>query len=180
MKSILNTSDFIGRVTVYNENGDVAVGRNLVTYAGGDIIAQLLAGNIAYKIQGVAFEYQNTAGTPAPAPAARANTNALLQAYSGSFDYLRGSLVAAPALSASDGNHNSNRALFTALGSGPTGVHGVAFSAAANSKVFAVSLLATPTGAASGDVIYARHILSTPIAAVGAGQVTCVWFTEAL
>jgi hypothetical protein len=70
--------------------------------------------------------------------------------------------------------------LFTALASGPTGVHGVAFSAAANSKVFAVSLLAAPTGAAAGDVIYARHILSTPIAAVGAGQVTCVWTTEAL
>jgi hypothetical protein len=180
MKSILDLTKFIGKVTVRNEAGDEAIGCNLVTYTGGDILAQLLAGNNAYRIQYVAFEYQNTAGAPAPSPAARSNTNALLLAYAGSFGYLRGSLVAAPALSASDVNHNFNRALFTALGSGPVGTNGVAFSAAANSKVFAVSLLAAPTGSASGDIIYARHILSTPIAAVGAGQVTCVWSTEAL
>lgn len=180
MKSVIDTRNFIGRVRVTNEDGFESFGLNLVTYTGGDIIAQLLAGNNAYRIQAVAFEYQNTAGTPSPAAASRSNTNAMLQALSGNFDYLRGALVAAPALSASDGNHNYNKALFTALGSGPTGVHGVSFSAASNSKVYAVSLLATPTGSASGDVIYARHILSTPVAAVGSGQVTCVWDTEAL
>ena len=170
---------FVGHVTVSN-GIETVTGCNLVVYTGGDIIANLLAGNTAWKISQMAFEYQNTTGTPTPAAAARTDTVAsALTALTGAFDYLRGGLIASPLLSAGDANHNSNRAQFTALSTATQGVHGVAFGAASNSKIYAMSLLASPTGVASGDVMYARYILTTPLPAAGAGQVTASWLTEA-
>lgn len=168
-----------GYVTVRNEAGQESQGKNLVTYQGGDIIAQLLAGNVAYKIAYFGFEFQNTAGTPAPSPAARTDNNASLIALTGSFDYLRGALIAAPTFSAGDGNHTANQVTFTALSTASTGVHGVTFSAGSNSKIYAVNLLAAPTGAYTGDLVYARYILGTALPAVGSGQVTGSWMAEA-
>ncbi len=179
MLDLMNAKQLSGRVRVWNEDGDSVEGWNLVTYLGCDCLVRLLAGDITYKIANFAFEYQNTAGTPAPAPAARSDTNALLQALAGSFDYLRGPLVSTPVLSASSGLYNANRATMTALSVATTGVHGVAFSAGSNSKIYSVSLLASPTGAAAGDLIYARYILPSALPAVGSGQVGASWMVGA-
>ena len=152
----------------------------LVTYGGGDIIAQLLAGNSQYKITHMGFEYQNTAGTPAPSPALRTDSvSTILTPLTGSFDYLRGALSSTPYFTAGDANHLYNQAHFTALSVATTGVHGVAFSAGSNSKIYAVSLLAAPTGVATGDIMYARFILATALPAVGSGQVSGAWIAEA-
>lgn len=179
MRDIFPIDCLNGYVVVRNEAGQEVRGKNLVVYQGGDILAQLLAGNILYRISYFGFEYQNTAGTPAPSPAARTDNNASLIALTGAFDYLRGPLIAAPTFSAGDGNHAANQVTFTALANASTGVHGVAFGAGSNSKVYAVDMLATPTGAYTGDLVYARYILGTALPAVGSGQITASWMAEA-
>jgi hypothetical protein len=174
------SSTFKFRNTVRVRSGDrEVVGQNLVVYGGDDVVAALLAGLPAYKISHIAFEYENTAGTPAPAPAARTDSNATLMGLAGNFDYVRAALSAGPLLAASDGNHAGNQVTFTATTTAAIGEHSLAFSAAQNSKVYAVSLLAAPTGLAAGDVMFARWILSTPLPVVGSGQVSATWTVRA-
>lgn len=173
-----------GRGFVRLDTGIVTQGFNLITYQGGDIIAQLVSGNVAYKIAAMWFEFQNS--TPSGIVASRTDTAATVRAaLSTTRDIVRAQMVAQPLLTASDVNHQFNQAQFTAVTTATVGlVNGLAFSSGAGSKVYAVDLVATPisTGAPTdylGDLIYARWIVPTP-AAVTTGQVSCSWITQAL
>jgi len=178
--SILLSDLFRNRITVSNGK-DSVVGFNLVTYAGGDIIAQLLAGNPQYKVSHIAFEYENNAGAVTEAAAARTNSVASqLTALTGIRDYLRAPLSSIPILSAGDVNHTANVATFIATSTATAGIHSVAFGPASNSKIYAVSLLAAPTGVVGGDVMFARYILATVLPSVGSGQVNATWSVAAI
>ena len=169
-----------GYVRVTNEAGDTVEAHNLVTYNGGDIIAQLLAGNDEYRISHMYFAFENTAGSPAPAAAARTDTAATnYHALSSPEDFLRAPVINPPTLAAADANHLYNQATFVAVATDTVGVNGVAFGAASNSKVYAVGLVAAPTGIYTGDLLYANFILPTALAAAGSGQVSATWATEA-
>lgn len=178
--SLLLSKLLSGYVRVWNEDGLVIEGNNLVVYTGGDIIAQLLAGNSEYRISHMYFGYENTAGVPAPAAAARTDTAAsAYHSLAAPEDFLRGPILEPPQLSAGDVNHSSNVATFNAIGVGPTGVLGLAFGPGSNSKVYDIGLVAAPTGVYTGDVLYARYVLPSALPAVGGGQVSATWATEA-
>lgn len=168
-----------GYVRVWNEAGDVVEGRNLVVYTGGDIIAQVLAGNAEYRISHMYFGFENTAGAPVFAAPARSDTVAFFSGLVAPQDYLRADILQPVLLDASDGNHNSNRATFNAISVASVGENGTPFGSASNSKVATLGLVAAPTGDVSGDVLYARYNLATALPAAGGGQVSATWATEA-
>lgn len=169
-----------GRVRIWNEVGDVYESSNLVVYGGADVIARLLAGYDAYKISHICFAFQNTAGSPPVVTPARTDTAA--SAFHGLVapsDFLRVPVLS-PAQIASGGiNYAGNQATFIAIANATVGVNGVPFGSANNSKVFALGIVAAPTGAYAGDVLYAYFGLTTPIAAAGTGQVSATWTLEA-
>jgi len=168
-----------GYVKVWNEAGDVVYGTNLVVYTGGDIIAQLLAGNNEYRISHMYFGYENTAGAPSFAAPARTDTAAFFSGLVAPQDYLRAPTLEPTILTAADANHNYNRATFTSIAVSSVGENGTPFSAGNNSKVATLGLVAAPTGLTAGDVLYARYNLGTALPAAGSGQVSATWATEA-
>lgn len=169
-----------GYVILTNEDGQTVRGDNLIVYHGGDIIAQLLAGNDEYRISHVYFAYENTAGVPTAPAAARSDTVAYFVGLTPPQDYLRAPILDPPIITAGDANHDGNRVTFNSIGSGVTGENGLAFGSASNSKVFSVALVASPTGLIASDVLYARYVLPTALPAVGSGQVSVTWATEAI
>ena len=98
-------------------------------------------------------------------------------------DFLRAPLAANPLVSSTAAEYNGNRVTFHAVTTAANGVlHGAStpFTAGAGSKVMALSLVAS-TGATFGaDILYARHVLSTPLPVSGLGQVSVTWQTEVL
>ena len=169
-----------GRVRVQNEAGQTVESQNLVVYNGGDIIAQLLAGNPEYRISHICFAYENTVGVPAPAAADRTDTAAsVFHSLVPPFDFLRAAVLQPPTLAAADGNHLFNLATFVAIAADAVGVLGLPFGAANDSKIYAVGLVAAPTGVYTDDLLYAHFILPTPLPAAGSGQVSAAWATEA-
>jgi hypothetical protein len=168
-----------GWVRLQNEAGLVVESHNLVVYTGGDIIAGALAGLTGYYINYMYFGYENTAGVPAPPAAARTDTVATFVAYTAPKDYLRTPTLVPPVISTSDVNHNGNVVTFSAIATATVGVNGLAFNAGVNSKVFDVGLVCSPTGLIASDILYAHFILPTALPAVGGGQVSATWATEA-
>ena len=180
MSDIIDLKKFLrGFVRVTNEAGLSVEAHNLVVYTGGDILAQLLAGNPQFRISHIYFGFENTAGVPTFAAPARSDTADFFAALSAPQDYLRAAVLAPVLLEAADGNHNYNRATFTAIAASAVGVNGVSFGAGFNSQVATLGLVAAPTGVVGGDVLYARVNLATPLPAAGSGQVTATWATEA-
>jgi len=180
MSDILTLKKMLtGHVRVWNEVGDSVEMRNLVVYTGGDIIAQLLAGHPEYRISHMYFGFENTAGSPTFAAPNRGDTVTFFSGLSSPQDYIRATILQPVQLDAADGNHNSNRATFSAVASAATGEGGVSFGPGSNSKVGTVGLVAAPTGAVAGDVLYARVNLSPEIPAAGSGQISATWATEA-
>ncbi len=174
-------SSLRGRVRVTNADGFTYESSNLVVYGGGDIIARLLAGYTEYRISHMLFAYHNTAGTADSVVPARTDTVAnKFTALNGTTkDYIRASVLSPAQMSASGVNYSSNQATFVAIANAVTGVKGLAFGAGSNSKVNAIGIVAAPTGAAAGDVLYAHFGLSTAVPAVGSNQVTATWTLEA-
>lgn len=166
-----------GFIRCSNDAGLVVVSHNDVVYQGGDILAKLAAGNSNYKISHMYFEYQNTAGSVTAGTVSRADTAASRQGVSSPYDLIRAPLVAVPNLTAADGNHAFNQATFYALTTATTGLlHGLSFSAGANSKIYAMCLVAAPGGSDQlQDLLYARAILSSPLPVSGSGQVSGAW-----
>lgn len=181
MKSILPIDALYGRVRVTNADGFESYGRNTVVYTGADIVAKLLGGNTSYAISHFYFEYQNTAGTPAPQANGRGLTAATVRSYlTSDKDLIRAQISGTPSPSASSASYNYNQCTFTAVSNATTGLlNGLAFTAAANSKVMAVCMVAAPTGAVAGDVLYARYVLGTAVPVVGGGQVASTWLAGA-
>ena len=167
-----------GRIWVENEDGFRVEATNLVVYTGGDIIAQLLAGNGQYRISHMYFGFEND---PAPtfAPPDRGDTVEFFSTLVSPQDYLRAAIMQPTQIEAADPNHEGNRVIFNAVASGTVGVNGLDFGAAFASHVGTLGLGAAPTGAVAGDVLYARVNLPTPLPAAGSGQVSATWATEA-
>lgn len=157
--------------------------RNLVLYSGADILARLLAGETG-KISHVYIEYENTAGAVSPVPAGRGVTAVDLQSMTPPRDFLRAPLAATPLKYSTDvGSYAGNGVTFHAVTTATQGaLHGALtpFSAGSNSVVMAVSLVAATRGVIAGDLLYARHVLSTPLPVTGLGQVSVTWNTEVL
>lgn len=175
LKQMLN-----GYVRVWNEVGDFVEAHNLVVYTGGDIIAALLAGQPEYRISHMYFAYENTAGAPAiTITPVRNDTAATYAALIAPQDYLRAPIIEPPQITAADVNHNGNRVTFNSIANAATGENGTSYGAAFSSKVWNVGLVAAPTGATAGDVLYASFTLPTEIPAAGSGQVSATWATEA-
>lgn len=168
-----------GYVEVRNEAGLVVRAKNLVVYTGGDIISKLLGGQPEYRIANMYFAYENTAGTPVPPVPVRTDTVAAFAGLAPPRDYIRAPVMVPPAFSASDVNHSFNRATFTSIVSASTGQNGLAFGSGSNSKVYALGLVAAPTGAVAGDLLYAYFALPTALPAAGSGQISATWMTEA-
>lgn len=168
-----------GRVRISN-GVDVCDTDNLVVYGAGDILMALLAGKPEYKISHLYVVYHNTTGTPTALAVTRSDTAATLRGVVSPMDCLRVPIYAPAALTAGDVNHAGNRATFVAVANATTGVNGVAFGPANNSKVVNIGLVAAPTGAAAGDILYAHYVLPTPLAVVGSGQISVSWLQEAV
>ncbi len=168
------------RIILRNEAGQEAIGENLVTYQGGDVLAGLVAGRSTYKISHMYFEYENTAGAPTAGVAARTDTAVSRQAVSAPKDLIRAPLIAVPTLTAADGNHVANRATFYALTTATTGlISSLPFTAGANSKIYAACLVAAPGGNTTAqDLVYARYILSVVLPVTGTGQCSGTWIAD--
>lgn len=180
MHDILTLSALLrGYVRVWNDAGDVVEAPNLVVYAGGDIIAKLLAGDCTYQISDFYFEFENTVGVPAPPAAARTDTTALFLGLVAPQDFIKSPILQPPQFSASDVNHNNNQVTFLSVANAVAGYHGVPFGSANNSKVYGLGLVASPTGVTTADVLYAHFILPTALPAAGSGQISAAWMTEA-
>lgn len=149
-------------------------------YTAGDIIAALLSGDLTHKISHVYFIYENNVAPTALTPARgdTAGTGGTFLSLAGNYDFIRVPVLATPAIAAVDGNHNGNRVTFTAVGTGVGEAQGLAFSAAANSHVVNVALVAAPTGAVGGDILYSHTDLAIPLAVVASGQVSITYSAE--
>ncbi len=169
-----------GYVRVWNEAGQSVESHNLVVFTGADIITRLLTGNQAFRIQSMYFVYENTVGVPTPLVPSRNDVQATFQALVAPKDYLRAPILEPTQLSSTAVQYQSNQATFLSVTVGTVGAHGVPFGSANNSKVTNVVLLASPTGLAAGDVVYASFALPTAIAAAGSGQISAAWNVRAL
>jgi hypothetical protein len=168
-----------GYVEVRNEDGLIVRAKNLVVYTGGDIISKLLGGQPEYRISHMYFAYENTVGVPPVPVPLRTDTVATFSSLAAPFDYLRAPVLVPPAFSTSDVDHQFNRATFTCIASAVVGENGLAFGSGSNSKVYALGLVAAPTGLVGGDVLYAYFALPAALPAAGSGQISATWMTEA-
>lgn len=133
---------------------------NLVLFEWSKITSKLLTtGKSNYRISGMYLEFENVAspGDPVSVPTfERDRTSQYYNDLSGSSvrDYLRVPLTAATTTE----EDTQARMDFFARSSGTTGVHGKTFSAAANSTVFGVSLVAfVDTTDATQDLLLSSH-----------------------
>lgn len=168
-----------GFVEVRNEAGLIVRAKNLVVYTGGDIIAKVLGGQAEFHLANMYFAYENTAGVPTPPTPVRTDTVTQFSSLAAPRDYIRAPVLIPPVFTASDVNHNYNQATFTSVAAAVTGEHGVPFGSGSNSKVYALGLVASPTGLVGGDVLYAYFALPTALPAAGSGQISATWMTEA-
>lgn len=134
---------------------------NLIPYQGADVLARALGGDPDYVAGAMYFEFENTAGSPSvPTPARDEDISYYLDtlALSSTKDYVRASLVIPAGYSSSDSaKYTGNQVTFFATTSGTEGVHGRAFSSAANSKVYGVALAATPEPTQyTSDLLFSR------------------------
>lgn len=126
-------------------------------------------GDRDYRIRALYIEYENVADPGDPVTVPDFDRDEGIEyyqdlAFSASRDFLRVPLNINPTLGIETGFENyftdgstGNKLTFFAQTQGTAGYHGKAFSNAANSKVFGVALVATPTFAdATQDLIFAR------------------------
>jgi len=141
-----------GQVRAYQVEGEQWTPRtelksNLVVYDWASIVSKLLTiGDPRYRISGIYLEFENTASpgdsvSPAVFDRTRGITYYDELVSNAKRDYLRVPLTASMVQSSGSGLTN-NELFFFARSSGLTGVHGKAFSYAANSVVFGASLVA--------------------------------------
>lgn len=144
-------------------------------------------GDARYKLSAVYVEFENVASPGDPVTNPSFDKDAGIEYYSslsgsGTRDFLRVPLTGV-AGSLSDGfaGADENVVTFTAVSSGATGVHGKAFSSAANSKICGVALVATPVWAdRSQDVVFGRayYGVDDQLLKPSAGQVAVTYVEE--
>lgn len=181
----------LGRVTLANflpdgtKVDEVDLKPNLVTVQGTEILARLLAGDIAYKIAGVYFEFQND---PSPTSTSydRTTTAADFWALSSPRDYIRAGLVSNPTLETGDSSssglpYSNNRAVFFTMTAAVIGENGLTFSAASDSYITSCGLVAMPQSLdPTLDLLYARFTPASPFAKVAGRNPGLTWTAEML
>ena len=152
---------------------------NLVVYGAADILAQVLTGNMAYKLSTMYFEFDNLVFTPPPAHLTDRTANRAYYDFPpGTRDYLRLPLSGAPALTASTLDYTGNRLTYFGMtaGSGQLGEAGQANYTNGVSNVIGVGLLASPTPLVpANDVLFSRVYLAVPIQKEANKQVAISW-----
>jgi len=133
----------------------------MIIYDGIDLLGKLLAGE-DYEINTMYMEFRN-GGLPAPVvtpdPSEGRSYYAALDTGLSDRDYIRVPLTADPTLESSDPTKfSTNRVQFVALSGGYTiGRGGHAFSAAAQSVVYGVALVAAPDpDDPTQDIVFSR------------------------
>ena len=181
--SQLDLSKFRSLVRVWSTDrpDEVVEGHNLVTYQGADIVAALLAGNAAYRIARMWFEYDN-GGPAVPVPGRGDDAASVIAEAVATRDIVRAPLVAAPLIEPSGANYDGNRGTYHAIT--PVGaigeVNSLGFSSGAGSQVIALCLVASPAGLTiNDDLVYARYALGSAVAVGTSGQMAATWLTEA-
>jgi len=165
----------IGYVDDHNQKWSpiIHVPHNLVLFGAADILARLVSGNDAYALSTVYLEFTN--GAAPSVTAARDEGQSYYNGLDGvNKDFLRTEISFAPAFTASSGDYTGNIANFFGLSSGSTGVKGLAFNQGAGSKVYGGALVASPTGAFSGDVVFARFYF-TALTKLNGSQIAIKW-----
>lgn len=150
--------------------------KNQIQYTWGFIAAKNLgfrpnADRPSYHISTLYVEFENQADPdvviPVSAFSREVNTT-YYSSLSGQRDYLRLPIIIEPTLGVSTGYHeylpvnqSANQLTFFVQTSGTAGVHGLPFSSAANSKVYAAALVAAPDfGDPTKDAIFARTMFT--------------------
>ena len=145
----------------------------MILYGGADILAALAAGNSKYAIAAMYLEFQNIAdGSGIVIPTFdRSGGIDYYNGLSGTIDYLRVPLILPPSLSTTDpSSYQGNRVVFFGMSDGVVGVHGLAFSDVALSKVYGAALAATPVPAdPAQDIVFARTYTGISIIPKGTG-----------
>jgi len=159
---------------------------NLVTFQGMEVLSRLVAGQDEYRVAGVYFEYENNAGSPTIPTFDRETTIDDFQSLVAPQDYVRSELAAVPTIgtgdSTSSGNpYINNRAQFFGLATVDEGENGEPFSAAANSKIVSVGLVAMPVLAdPTRDLLYARFAPASEFTVESGRNPGITWTTEFL
>jgi len=168
-----------GHVRIRNEAGEYRDSSNIIVYSGGDIVTALLGGLSQYRISSVYFAFQN-GGTPvAPAPARTISANTF-RSLTAPQDFIKAPVLVPPTFSASDVNHVANQATFVSIASATVGsLNALPFGSGSGSQVYMLGLVASPTNAIPGDVLYAYFALPSPLPAAGSGQISAAWMVEA-
>lgn len=145
---------------------------NQIQWSWGEIACKLLGdGDSSYKIAGMYIEFENVASSGDTVTSPSFDRSEGIEYYSSlsssaSRDFLRVQLISTPKASLISGYEGSttsvNQLTFYAQSSGSTGVHGKTFSAAANSKVFGLALVAIPKWEdRTQDLVFAREYYPT-------------------
>jgi hypothetical protein len=170
--------DAVGRITARS-----SWKANTIMKHWGYLAAQCIGvGNRDYRIAGMYLEFENVAlpGDTVTVPTFNESDD---RGYyedlqiSGSRDFLRVPLVAAPIISVRPADADlfavgeGNRVIFHSQSQGGAGIHGKTFSNAANSKLFGAALVAIPTWSdRTRDVILARTYFEVADQAVKASS----------
>jgi hypothetical protein len=152
--------------SVTGKRRSVEVGHNIVVYEGIDLLGELLVGT-GTAINAMYMEFQNGGTTPTvdPDPAEGRSYYAALDTGLSSRDYLRIVMSSTPTLSSTDpSKYTSNKATFYAMSGGQTvGAGGHPFTAAAQSTVYGVALVAAADiDDPSQDMVFSRSYNFTP------------------
>lgn len=166
------------------------VTKNAVLYDWATIVGKLLtAGSSDYRLNGIYLEFQNTGSPPATVPSfGRADGISYYDSLADSLDtdYLRLPLIASTLTSGDETlfpSGNVVTAYAQTLASQVTGVHGKAFTDAADSVITGAALVAIVDPAdRTKDLVFSRAYLaeSDQLARPGTGQVAVAWELELL
>lgn len=141
--------------------------KNTVLYTWGYLAAKLFGeGDSDYKVSAAYIEYENVVNSSDPATiptVSRDDDISYFTGLAGNKDYLRVALSGTPTIDVSSGYEDyfvgdqGNQCTFVAQTTGSTGVNGLDFSDLVNSKVYGITLVATPLFSdKSQDVLFCR------------------------
>lgn len=136
---------------------------NTILFDWASIQVKLLQGLPEYKISALYFEYENLSSPSDDAAVPSYDRTGGVDYYQGLDDHPSRDFLRVFLSSAQESNSNSasfslaDKLTLFALTSGTEGVHGKDFSAGANSKVFGLAVVATPSvDDPTQDIVYGR------------------------
>jgi hypothetical protein len=150
----------------------VSTFHNQIQWSWGEIACKLFGDGLPeYKIGGMYIEFENVASSGDTVTPPSFDRSEGIEYYSelsasATRDFLRVQLISSPKSSLISGYEGSstsvNQLTFFAQTSGSIGIHGKTFSAAANSKVFGLALVAMPKWEdRTKDLVFAREYYPT-------------------